>query len=83
MYEVNYKKPAAKYLSKLSKNIRDNIFSALYELSLTGEHTNSAQLRGRQGYRIRVSEYRIIYSKNKTELTILIIKIGDRGGIHI
>lgn len=82
MYKVNYKKRAAKYLSKLPKNIRDNIFAALFELSLTGEHDNSIQLKGREGYRIRVGEYRVIYSKNETELTILVVKIGARGGIY-
>lgn len=82
MYKVNYKKQAAKYLAKLPKNIRDNIFSVLSELSLTGEHNNSIQLKGRDGYRIRVGEYRVIYSKNETELTILVVKIGARGGIY-
>ena len=82
MYEVNYKKQAAKYLFKLPKNIRDSIFSALSELSLTGEHNNSIQLKGREGYRLRVGEYRVIYSKNETELTILVVKISARGGIY-
>ena len=82
MFKVNYKKQAAKYLAKLPKNIQDNIFAALSELSLTGEHNNSIQLKGREGYRVRVGEYRIIYSKNETELTILVVKIGARGGIY-
>ena len=81
MFKVNYKKQAAKYLVRLPKNIRDNIFAALSELSLTGEHNNSTQLKGREGYRIRVGEYRVIYSKNDTELTILVVKIGARGDI--
>jgi mRNA interferase RelE/StbE len=82
MYEVNYKKQAAKYLAKLPKNIRDNIFAALSELSLTGEHNSSTQLKGRDGYRLRVGEYRVIYSKNETGLTILVVKIGARGGVY-
>jgi mRNA interferase RelE/StbE len=82
MYGVNYKKQAAKYLAKLPKNIRDNIFAALSELSLTGEHNNSTQLKGRDGYRLRVGEYRVIYSKNETGLTILVVKIGAKGGVY-
>ena len=82
MYKVNYKKRAVKYLTKLPKNIQESIFASLAEPSLTGEHNNAIQLKGSQGYRIRVGEYRVIYSKNETELIILVVKIGARGDVY-
>ena len=40
------------------------------------------KLKGRDGYRIRIGEYRIIYSFSSTRLTILVIKIGHRKDIY-
>lgn len=40
------------------------------------------KLAGRNGYRIRVGDYRIIYEIQKSVLVILIIDIGHRREIY-
>ena len=40
------------------------------------------KLTGREGYRIRVGDYRIIYSFSSKQLSILVIKIGNRKAIY-
>ena len=40
------------------------------------------KLSGRDAYRIRVSDYRIVYTIQKDVLTILVIAIGHRREIY-
>ncbi|WP_235827396.1 type II toxin-antitoxin system RelE family toxin [Acetivibrio saccincola] len=40
------------------------------------------KLKGYKYYRLRVGHFRIIFSKNNQELTILVIDIGNRGQIY-
>ena len=54
-------------------------------IELLGENPlppKSLKLSGRDGYRIRVGDYRIIYSFNSKRLSILVIKIGNRKDIY-
>ncbi len=40
------------------------------------------QLKGRDSYRIKVGDYRIIYDIFDSRLTVDIIKIGDRKDVY-
>jgi len=40
------------------------------------------KLKGYEYYRLRVGDFRVIFTKNDKELVILIIDIGNRGQIY-
>ena len=40
------------------------------------------KLRGREGYRIRVGDYRILYTFDGKVMTVLLIKIGHRKDVY-
>ena len=40
------------------------------------------KLRGREGYRIRVGDYRILYTFDGKVMAVLIIKIGHRKDVY-
>ncbi|HUY05918.1 MAG TPA: type II toxin-antitoxin system RelE/ParE family toxin, partial [Acidimicrobiales bacterium] len=42
----------------------------------------SRPLRGREGYRLRVGDYRIIYTIDNGVLVIVVVTIGHRRDIH-
>jgi mRNA interferase RelE/StbE len=63
-----------KYLTK--------ILSRIKSLSLNPRPQDAIKLTNREDYRIRVENYRIIYSINDTILIINIIKIGHRKEIY-
>lgn len=75
--EIKYSKQAYKYLKKLHKPKRQQIISAIEKLP-TGD------IKKMQGFenifRLRVNDYRIIYSAEYD--IIAIIKIGSRGDIY-
>lgn len=66
---------AAKDLDQLPEKARGRVIEALavYAVSGTGD---VKKLRGRDGYRLRVGEYRVLFDEDGT--TILAIYIGRR-----
>ena len=84
MYTVTYRKEAVKYLRKMSK--RDaRQFLAAFEKIASNETKGLNIKRFKQlqnGYRLRIGNYRALYTIYKNELVIEIIKIGVRGDIY-
>ncbi len=83
MYKVKYSKGAIRKLRKLPKNRADRICLKINELAKSPYlNTQVKLLKGVEGYRLRVGDWRIIYTINDTELEIWIVKIASRGDIY-
>ncbi len=78
-YNIEYEKRCLKYLNKLDKNTQLRIIKVINELPLGDVKKLQG---GSDNYRLRVGDFRIIFSKNDERLIILIIEIGPRGGIY-
>jgi len=66
---------AAKDLDALPLDGRRQVEAGLYRYAITG-HGDVRALHGRQGYRLRIGSYRVIFDEDAT--TILAIYIGRR-----
>jgi mRNA interferase RelE/StbE len=66
---------AAKDLDGLPIKERTQVSEALVEYAVSGRG-DVKQLRGRDGYRLRVGRYRVIFDED--QMTILAIYIGKR-----
>ena len=84
MYELRYSKTAIKKLQKIPKNLVKRIREKLLEIAKNpyGDHPNVKKLVGRDGYRLRVGDWRIIYEINNDEIVILVLTIDTRGGVY-
>ncbi|HRP57893.1 type II toxin-antitoxin system RelE/ParE family toxin [Agriterribacter sp.] len=60
-YQVSLKKRAIKTLGKINEPYYSNIKKAIYNLAHNPRPAGYKKLKGRNGYRIRVTDYRIIY----------------------
>jgi len=40
------------------------------------------KLRARNGYRIRVGDYRVVYSVDDNQITVVVVRIGARGDVY-
>ena len=74
--EIRYSKQAEKFLKKQTASIRNRIIKAIHNLP-SGD---VKKLRGKNGYRRRVGDYRIIFDRNGNILYI--VRIDNRGQIY-
>lgn len=66
-----------KHTAKLVREKVENIAADPY-----GDHPNATKLQGREGYRLRVGDWRVIYQVQDKELLILVLKVASRGEVY-
>jgi mRNA interferase RelE/StbE len=81
-YNVSIKKRAINALEKINEPYYSNIKEAIYSLADNPRPSGYKKLKGRDGYRIRVSNYRIIYDIFDDVLLIDVIDLGHRKDIY-
>ena len=80
MYQIIIKKKAKKFIDSLPVNERRRVVAAI-ELLPNGEDIK--KLKGHDKLlRLRVGEYRIIYTVDNGELIVYVIEAGSRGKIY-
>ena len=84
MYVLKYRRQARNYLAKLPIKIKSRIVDALHEIKENPDDPNLDvdRLKGKSGYRLRVGQYRIIYTRHRVQLIIEVVKIRPRGDIY-
>ena len=83
MYQLNLLEDPRKFL----KNLRDrklllNLAHKIEELKYNPFPVNSKKLKENLGYRLRVGDYRILYTVDKIVQIIEIYKIGHRRDVY-
>jgi mRNA interferase RelE/StbE len=81
-YQITLKKKAIKALQEISEPYYSNIKSAIYALADNPRPHGYKKLKGRNGFRIRVADYRIIYEIFDNRLVVDVINIGHRREIY-
>jgi mRNA interferase RelE/StbE len=81
-YSITIRKSAIKALEKINEPHYSKIKEAIFELANIPRPIGCKKLKGRNGYRIRVSDYRIIYDIFDEELLIDVIDLGHRRDIY-
>lgn len=81
-YQVSISKAAQKQLDKLNDNIAAPILDVIATLAANPRPAGVKKLKGRDGYRIRKGDYRIIYDIHDYVLIVDVIAIGHRKDIY-
>ncbi len=81
-YSLNFSKQALKELGKINEPYYSTIKQAIANLTNNPRPQGYKKLKGRDGYRIRVSNYRVIYNIFDNELIVDIITLGHRKDIY-
>ena len=81
-YIVNLKRSAEKELEKLPVKIHDTIVSRLVSLKNNPIPVGAKKLHGREGYRLRVGSYRVLYIVNNLKKKIEVFSIAHRKEVY-
>lgn len=81
-YSLRIKASAAKEIAALSRNDRERVIAAID--GLRADPQQGTQLKGSATglRRIRVGNYRIIFEVQKSELVILVLRVGHRKDVY-
>ena len=80
MYKIIIKKKAKKFIDKLPMPTKKRIIEAI---NLLPYGSDIKQMKGHDDlFRLRVGDYRIIYTVDNGELTVYVIGAGNRGQIY-
>jgi len=81
-YTVYLKRSAEKELKELPTKLHDKIVEALLLLRENPFPRNVKKLRGREGFRIRVGNYRVLYLVDDEKKKIEVVSVGDRKEVY-
>ena len=83
-YQILFTPRAKKELSKLPTDVRVRIIKALETLTENpiSPGVTKLSLKEENLYRIRVGDYRVIFSIENNKLIILVVKVGHRREVY-
>ena len=82
-YKIEWKHSATKELKRLPKPVIPKIIAAVEGLPENPRPKGSRKIIGAEHtYRIRIGDYRIVYSIEYGRLTIEIIRVGHRKNVY-
>ena len=82
LYRIEVRPAAARALRKVDPQVRPRIQGAIALLAQDPRPPAARALRGRPGYRLRVGDYRIIYTVLDDVLLVVIVALGHRRDVY-
>ena len=81
-YSVSIFRSAHRSLASLSPTAQARVIAAIRALASDPRPRGVKKLAGREAWRIRVGDYRIIYEIGDVDLTVLVVDVGHRREIY-
>jgi mRNA interferase RelE/StbE len=82
LYRIEVRPAAARALRNFDHDVQPRIRAAIALLAEDPRPPASRRLRGRPGYRVRVGDYRIIYTVANDVLLIVVVSLGHRPDVY-
>ena len=81
-YAVFILRRAQKELAKLPDEAYERTKEAIWSLAGEPRPTGCQKLTGREGWRIRVGDYRVIYEIDDAQRVVTVLHVGHRRDIY-
>lgn len=81
-YSIEIKRSAAKELAALPKQDRGRVITRIQTLADHPRPGSCEKLSGRERYRIRQGDYRILYEIADAVKIVMVVKIGHRRDVY-
>ena len=82
MYEIELRRKAQRSLDKLPKDDFEAVIRAVKDLANIPRPKDVEKIKRAGLWRIRQGDYRIVYSIDDSEKTVIILRIGHRREIY-
>ena len=84
MWSVAYTADAIRKLSRMDRAVARRIRSKILALARDPKapNNNVRKLTGVPGYRLRVGDWRVIYTLKHEVLTVIVVRIGHRSEVY-
>ncbi len=81
-YVINLKRSAEKELKRLPATIHDRAIERLVSLKENPRPAGAKKLRGREGYTVRIGNYRVLYVIDDSEKEVEVFSIAHRREVY-
>lgn len=81
-YRLLIKPSAARELEDLSRKDRARVVQRISQLATEPRPPGSEKLSGHDQYRLRQGDFRIVYSIDDAEPSVLVVKVGHRRDVY-
>ena len=81
-YRIELRPAAVRALKKIDHQHRDRIRATIALLGQDPRPPGATALRGRDGLRVRVADYRIIYTVTDDVLLVVVVTLGHRREVY-
>ena len=81
-YKVSFKAPVEKELQAIPKKDVTKILRQINSLAINPRPPGCEKLTGQERYRVRQGMYRIVYSIQDFNLTVWIVRVGNRKDVY-
>lgn len=84
MYSVTYAADVTKILARLPRNLVKRIIERIEDVAADPYQgrPNVTKLQGRDGYRLRMGDWRVIYDLDDGNQVMIVLVIGPRGQVY-
>ena len=82
IYEIRIKRSAEKDLNDLPRSAFERISEAILSLAVEPRPHDIQKLRGLDAYRIRVGDYRVLFTIDDETRVVEIVAIGHRKDVY-
>ncbi|MEO6885501.1 MAG: type II toxin-antitoxin system RelE/ParE family toxin [Jatrophihabitantaceae bacterium] len=81
-YRIELRPAAVRALRKLDPQVRRRVQGAIALLAQGPRPPGARALQGRSGLRVRVGDYRIIYTVEDDVLLVVVVRLGHRRDVY-
>ena len=84
MFSIEYSKAARKALKNMPRNVASLVMEKIEALAVDPHvpNNNVKKLTNHPGYRLRVGDWRVVYTVHEQKLLIAVVRIAPRGGVY-
>jgi mRNA interferase RelE/StbE len=81
-YTVTFLRGAQRNLNHLPKREGSRILAAISQLADSPRPSGSRKLHDREGWRIRVGDYRVVYRIDDAARRLIVLAVGHRSDVY-